>query len=235
MGALGLLAETIGDETDPEVIAPAVATHDRTRPTGRAAPSTTCWSSAASSSPTTREPERLRLPDVVERGRVPDRQRRGAVPASSCAPTWTTTRCWQGDRRQLISALFNLLDNAVKYSPDGGEVEVRAGRPAGDGRGATWSSRTTASASPGGRWTGSSSASTGSTGPRSRNTGGHGPGPGHRPPRGQQPRGRGDGGLPRGPGQRVHPRAAVLPSQLGAATRRRQGGRRRRARRWRER
>jgi two-component system sensor histidine kinase SenX3 len=31
-----------------------------------------------------------------------------------------------GDRRQLVSALYNLLDNAVKYSDDGSEVEIRA-------------------------------------------------------------------------------------------------------------
>jgi len=31
-----------------------------------------------------------------------------------------------GDRRQLVSALYNLLDNAVKYSDEGDEVEVRA-------------------------------------------------------------------------------------------------------------
>ncbi|MGZ4759544.1 MAG: sensor histidine kinase [Acidimicrobiales bacterium] len=31
-----------------------------------------------------------------------------------------------GDRRQLVSALYNLLDNAVKYSDDGDEVQVRA-------------------------------------------------------------------------------------------------------------
>lgn len=31
-----------------------------------------------------------------------------------------------GDRRQLVSALFNLLDNAVKYSPPGSEVQVEA-------------------------------------------------------------------------------------------------------------
>ena len=32
-----------------------------------------------------------------------------------------------GDRRQLTSALSNLLDNAVKYSDPGGSVEVEAG------------------------------------------------------------------------------------------------------------
>ena len=31
-----------------------------------------------------------------------------------------------GDRRQLISALSNLLDNAVKYSDPGGSVELEA-------------------------------------------------------------------------------------------------------------
>jgi two-component system sensor histidine kinase SenX3 len=32
-----------------------------------------------------------------------------------------------GDRRQLTSALYNLLENAVKYSDPGGTVDVRAG------------------------------------------------------------------------------------------------------------
>jgi two-component system sensor histidine kinase SenX3 len=31
-----------------------------------------------------------------------------------------------GDRRQLVSAVFNLLDNAVKYSPEGSEILVTA-------------------------------------------------------------------------------------------------------------
>ena len=31
-----------------------------------------------------------------------------------------------GDRAQLTSAVFNLLDNAVKYSPPGSEVSLRA-------------------------------------------------------------------------------------------------------------
>ncbi len=34
--------------------------------------------------------------------------------------------CVMGDRRQLVSALFNLLENAVKYSPAGSRVEVGA-------------------------------------------------------------------------------------------------------------
>ena len=31
-----------------------------------------------------------------------------------------------GDRRQLVSAMFNLLDNAVKYSPENSEIVVDA-------------------------------------------------------------------------------------------------------------
>ncbi len=39
-------------------------------------------------------------------------------------------RLWVlGDRRQLVSAVYNLLENAVKYSPAGSLIEVR-GRPA---------------------------------------------------------------------------------------------------------
>ena len=29
-----------------------------------------------------------------------------------------------GDRRQLVAAVYNLLDNAVKYSPGGGVIEI---------------------------------------------------------------------------------------------------------------
>jgi two-component system, OmpR family, sensor histidine kinase SenX3 len=45
-------------------------------------------------------------------------------------------RLWVlGDRRQLVSAVFNLLENAVKYSPVGSVVEVR-GRVARESGGA---------------------------------------------------------------------------------------------------
>jgi len=45
-------------------------------------------------------------------------------------------RLWvMGDRRQLVAAVFNLLENAVKYSPAGSLIEVRA-RPGRDAAGA---------------------------------------------------------------------------------------------------
>lgn len=37
----------------------------------------------------------------------------------------------QGDRRQLVSAVGNLLENAVKYSEPGGDVEIDVGRHPG--------------------------------------------------------------------------------------------------------
>jgi two-component system sensor histidine kinase SenX3 len=37
----------------------------------------------------------------------------------------------RGDRRQLVSAVGNLVENAVKYSRDGGSVQVRASRSNG--------------------------------------------------------------------------------------------------------
>lgn len=37
-----------------------------------------------------------------------------------------------GDRRQLVSATFNLLENAVKYSDEGSEVVVRTARSGGE-------------------------------------------------------------------------------------------------------
>ena len=78
-------------------------------------------------------------------------------------------RLWVlGDRRQLVSAVYNLLENAVKYSPAGSLIEVR-GRPARDEARASppdrWRSRcaTRASASPSATTSASSSGSTGSS------------------------------------------------------------------------
>ena len=77
-------------------------------------------------------------------------------------------RLWvMGDRRQLVAAVYNLLENAVKFSPAGSLVEVR-GRPGArrrHGRGQrAWSRSacgTRASASPSATTTASSSGSTG--------------------------------------------------------------------------
>ena len=68
-----------------------------------------------------------------------------------------------GDRRDLVSAVSNLVDNAIKYSERGSLVQVRVRRRTA-GR---WRSllSTRVSASRPATWSGSSSGSTGSTGP----------------------------------------------------------------------
>jgi two-component system sensor histidine kinase MprB len=39
----------------------------------------------------------------------------------------------EADPEKLLQVVMNLLDNAIKYSPPGGAVEIRIG-PAGDAR-----------------------------------------------------------------------------------------------------
>jgi two-component system, OmpR family, sensor histidine kinase SenX3 len=51
-----------------------------------------------------------------------------SLPTISVLPDTLTV---EGDRRQLISAIFNLLDNAVKYSDAGSAVEVMVRRDGG--------------------------------------------------------------------------------------------------------
>ena len=97
------------------------------------------------------------------RGRRPRAPRRRAARASRRGRRARRRLAVVGDRRQLVSAIGNLLDNAFKYSDAGRDVAVSSPhrRPLGRHRGR----RTTASASPSATSSASSSASTGSTGP----------------------------------------------------------------------
>ena len=140
-----------------------------------------------------------------------------------------------GDRRQIVSALHALLENAVVYGPEGSEVSLvgtivegdelpgrrrhlvseggQAGwRSASDEVGRAkvraWRSATWASASRPTTSSGSSSASTGSTAGRSRETGGTGLGLSivrHV----ARTTGAGRGPVPRGRGIHLHP---LLPT-----------------------
>jgi two-component system sensor histidine kinase SenX3 len=60
--------------------------------------------------------------DAVERIRPAAEQAGIAVVVGEVDPALAIL----GDRRQLVSALYNLLDNAVKYSDEGDDVQVRA-------------------------------------------------------------------------------------------------------------
>jgi two-component system sensor histidine kinase SenX3 len=131
IGALGLLAETIRDEPDPEVVARLssrmIAEADR----------------ASRTVDDLLELSRIEFGDDAEMAEVAAAEVIGEAAgriASAAEHAGISVRVEAdadlrllGDRRQLVSAVFNLLDNAVKYSPEGAEVLVRA-RPEPGGR-----------------------------------------------------------------------------------------------------
>jgi len=125
VGALALLAETLAGEDDHDVVnrlarrlqleSQRVATIvddllDLSRIESEEAP--------------VREPVRVRLfvSQSVERMRPAAEQRSVAITCDDVPESATVL----GDRRQLVSAVFNLLENAVKYSEPGTTVAVRA-------------------------------------------------------------------------------------------------------------
>jgi two-component system, OmpR family, sensor histidine kinase SenX3 len=129
IGALGLLAETIRDEPDPAVVRRLsermIAEADR----------------AARTIDDLLELSRIEFGDDTEFERVDVlwlvSEARGRI-ASAAEHAGITIRIdlpagveVVGDRRQLVSAAYNLLDNAVKYSPAGSEVLVQ-GEPHDD-------------------------------------------------------------------------------------------------------
>jgi two-component system sensor histidine kinase SenX3 len=67
-------------------------------------------------------PVHLLLADAVDRARPAAEQQGIELELTDPAPRLTVA----GDRRQLVSAAYNLLDNAVKYSDPGATVAVRA-------------------------------------------------------------------------------------------------------------
>jgi two-component system sensor histidine kinase SenX3 len=130
VGALGLLAETLEDEDDPEVItrlSQRVATEaerlariiddllDLSRIEVNEVP----------------VPEEVPLADLVDEAVGPLRPlaaARSIVLEADDIPDRLSLTC---NRRDLVSAISNLVDNAVKYSEDDGLVRVSARR--GDG------------------------------------------------------------------------------------------------------
>ncbi|OZM73476.1 two-component sensor histidine kinase [Amycolatopsis antarctica] len=72
--------------------------------------------------------ERVELGEVVERALDRARRRAGDIDFEVDLRPWVLT----GDPSALERAVLNLLDNAVKFSPDGSVVGVRL-RPLGDG------------------------------------------------------------------------------------------------------
>lgn len=125
VGALGLLAETIADEPDPAVTRRLAERmlYEATR-VGRTIDDLLELSRIEAEEPHQREPIPVNLvvAEAVERIR-PAAEFRGTPIEVAEAPKSATVL---GDRRQLVSAVHNLLDNATKYSEAGSPVEVVA-------------------------------------------------------------------------------------------------------------
>src|SRR5579862_6448808 len=130
MGALGLLAETLVAETDPSVAQRlASRIHTEAFRVSRIIDDLLDLSRIEAEEAPPREPTLVNLviAEAVERVRAAADQRDVKIEMEEPDPPVVLL----GDRRQLVSALYNLLENAVKFSYDGGSVRV-AGRR-GDG------------------------------------------------------------------------------------------------------
>ncbi len=71
----------------------------------------------------------LVMAEAVERVRAAAEQRDVKIVLEEPPPVTVL-----GDRRQLVSALYNLLENAVKFSYDGGSVTISGGMAEGQVR-----------------------------------------------------------------------------------------------------
>lgn len=132
IGALSLLAETLLDETDP-ITSRRIAE----RMTGEADRAARTIDDLLELSRIEADGERVAEPIAVD-GVIDDAVARVVELASGRGITMTINRSAEpgalvvaGDRRQLTSAVGNLVENAVKYSDDGSEIEIDA-RLAGD-------------------------------------------------------------------------------------------------------
>jgi len=123
MGALGLLAETLVSEPDV-VVAQRLASriHTEAFRVSRIIDDLLDLSRIESEETPPREPVQVNLvmAEAVERVRASAEQRGISIALSEPQPPVTVV----GDRRQLVSAMHALLENAVTYSYDGSTVTV---------------------------------------------------------------------------------------------------------------
>jgi len=122
MGALGLLAETLLAETEPEVSRRlAQRIHSEAFRISRIIDDLLDLSRIENEESPPRDPVLVNLvmAEAVERVRAAAEQRDVEIKLEEPSPPVAVL----GDRRQLTSALYNLLENAVKFSYEGGIVE----------------------------------------------------------------------------------------------------------------
>lgn len=125
MGALGLLAETLLDETEPAVSRRlAERIHTEAFRISRVIDDLLDLSRIESEATPPREPVLINLvmAEAAERVREAAAQRGVTIELSEPNPPFAIL----GDRRQLTSAVFNLLDNAVKFSYPNSVVHCEA-------------------------------------------------------------------------------------------------------------
>ena len=130
MGALGLLAETLVAESDPSVAQRlASRIHTEAFRVSRIIDDLLDLSRIEAEEAPPREPVLVNLvmAEATERIRAAADQRDVKIEMEEPDPPVAVL----GDRRQLVSALYNLLENAVKFSYDGGAVRI-AGRRSED-------------------------------------------------------------------------------------------------------
>jgi two-component system sensor histidine kinase SenX3 len=130
MGALGLLAETLLGETEPEVAKRlAQRIHLEAFRISRVIDDLIELSRIENESSPPREPVQLNLvmAEAAERVRAAAEQREVELVVEEAEPQLAVL----GDRRQLTSAVFNLLDNGVKFSYENSKLYLRGGEEDG--------------------------------------------------------------------------------------------------------
>ena len=127
IGALGLLAETLTVEADPQ-IAQRLASriHSEAFRVSRIIDDLLDLSRIESEEAPPREPIYINLvmAEAVERVRAAADQRHITIELAEPDPPVHVL----GDRRQLVSAIHSLLENAVAFSYEGGTVRVEGGQ-----------------------------------------------------------------------------------------------------------
>jgi two-component system, OmpR family, sensor histidine kinase SenX3 len=124
VGALGLLAETLADEEDGAVIRRlAYRMQAEAIRVGRIIHDLLDLSRLESEESPEREPVGVHVVvgQAVEQVRAAAEAREVELDVAEIPRRITVP----GDRRQLVSAVYNLLDNAVKYSESGSSVHLR--------------------------------------------------------------------------------------------------------------
>jgi len=125
VGALALLAETLAGEDDPDVVSRlARRLQLESQRVARIVDDLLDLSRIESEATPVRESVAVHLvvAQAAERVRGSAEQRSVTITFGEASRHLTVT----GDRRQLVSALFNLLENSIKYSEEGSTVDVRS-------------------------------------------------------------------------------------------------------------